>query len=209
MAEARVRLGFRNATDGQIVAMADAVLAGMTNNAAFPKPPADLATLRTALDEFNNSIAAQAAGGPAATALKYQRREAVLQLVRKIAHYVEENCNNDLSMLLSSGLTAKSMNRAPSECPKAVILGVKRGRTTELLIKVRAIPNAQVYEVRCAALAEDGTPGPWQESGFFTNWRIIPISGLTPGKMYNVQARAIGGATGYGDWSDPVSHMCI
>ena len=36
MAEARVRLGFRNATDAQIVAMADAVVAGMTNNIAFP-----------------------------------------------------------------------------------------------------------------------------------------------------------------------------
>ena len=48
MAEARVRLGFRNATDAQIVAMADAVVAGMTNNMAFPQPSVDLATLETA-----------------------------------------------------------------------------------------------------------------------------------------------------------------
>jgi hypothetical protein len=30
---------------------------------------------------------------------------------------------------------------------------------------------------------------------------------LTPGTNYNIQARAVGGSTGYSDWSDPVSHM--
>jgi len=157
MAEARVRLGFRNATDAQIVAMADAVVAGMTNNIAFPQPSVDLATLETALDQFKNAIATQAAGGRAATAHKYQRREALMRLLRKLAHYVEGNCDNDLSVLMSSGFAAKSMNRAQSACPKAVIVRVKNGRATELLVKVSAIANAKCYEIRCAALAEDGT----------------------------------------------------
>jgi 3-deoxy-D-arabino-heptulosonate 7-phosphate (DAHP) synthase len=68
MAEARVRLGFRNATDGQIVAMADAVLAGMTNNAAFPKPPADLATLRTGAETKTSRAVARSRSGPATRA---------------------------------------------------------------------------------------------------------------------------------------------
>ena len=208
MAEARVRLGFRNATDAQIVAMADAVVAGMTNNIAFPQPSVDLATLEAALDQFKNAIATQAAGGRAATAHKYQRREALMRLLRKLAHYVEGNCDNDLSVLMSSGFAAKSMNRAQSACPKAVIVRVKNGRATELLVKVSAIANAKCYEIRCAALAEDGTPGRWQNSGLFTNSRIMTVSGLTPGKMYAFQARAVGGATGYGDWSDTVSHRC-
>ncbi len=44
-------------------------------------------------------------------------------------------------------------------------------------------------------------------------WRVscghMPVSGLTPGGMYLFQVRAVGGSTGYSDWSDPVSHMSL
>ena len=52
-------------------------------------------------------------------------------------------------------------------------------------------------------------PGPWQSGGLFTNSRSMPLNGLTPGTNYTVQVRAIGGSTGYSDWSDPVSHMSL
>jgi hypothetical protein len=52
-------------------------------------------------------------------------------------------------------------------------------------------------------------PGAWQSGGLCTNSRSIPLNGLTPGKQYQVQVRAIGGSTGYGDWSDSVSHMSM
>jgi hypothetical protein len=42
-----------------------------------------------------------------------------------------------------------------------------------------------------------------------TKARGIVVPGLTPGAMYDVQVRGIGGTTGYSDWSDPVSHMCM
>jgi len=35
------------------------------------------------------------------------------------------------------------------------------------------------------------------------------MTNLTPGTTYNVQVRAIGGSTGYSDWSDPSSHMSL
>ena len=50
---------------------------------------------------------------------------------------------------------------------------------------------------------------PWQSGGLFTNSRSIPVNGLTPGANYNFQVRAIGGATGYSDWSDPVGHVSM
>ena len=51
--------------------------------------------------------------------------------------------------------------------------------------------------------------GAWQTAGAFTGARKIILTGLTPGTVYNVQARAIGGSTGYSDWSDPSSHMAM
>jgi len=36
----------------------------------------------------------------------------------------------------------------------------------------------------------------------------MTINNLTPGTTYAFQVRAVGGSTGYTDWSDPVAHMC-
>ncbi|MFO1481723.1 MAG: fibronectin type III domain-containing protein [Verrucomicrobiaceae bacterium] len=52
-------------------------------------------------------------------------------------------------------------------------------------------------------------PGPYQSGGLFTNSRSMAINGLTPGGNYQFQVRAVGGSTGYSDWSDPVSHMSL
>jgi hypothetical protein len=49
-------------------------------------------------------------------------------------------------------------------------------------------------------------PG-WKPAGSFTAARRIILTSLTSGTVYNVRARAIGGSTGYSDWSDPSSHI--
>jgi len=77
------------------------------------------------------------------------------------------------------------------------------------LVKVKPIANAKCYEVRYAALGAGGAPGPWQSGGLFTNSRSMPLNGLTPGTNYSLDVRAVGGSTGYSDWSDPVSHMSM
>jgi len=51
--------------------------------------------------------------------------------------------------------------------------------------------------------------GAWQSGGLFTNSRSMPLNGLTPGTNYSLDVRAVGGSTGYSDWSDPVSHMSM
>jgi len=44
-------------------------------------------------------------------------------------------------------------------------------------------------------------------TGIVTQARRIEIGNLPPGNTYAVQVRAIGGSTGYSDWSDPVSRI--
>ncbi len=55
----------------------------------------------------------------------------------------------------------------------------------------------------------DFPTGHEQAVGVFTNSRGIIVPDLTPGTVYNLQARAIGGTTGYSDWSDPVSRRAM
>ena len=209
MPQLRVQLGFTNAPDHSLEETAGTVLDNLYGNPAYPTPPVTAALLTAALTAFTESIAAQAQGGTAATAEKNNRRAALTDLLRQLAGYVQEKCGNDLAVLLSSGLDAVSTNRASSPLPAPTIRELLNGNSGQMLLRVGPIKNSRCYEVRHAALGAGGAPGPWQNGGLFTNSRAMPINGLTPGTTYSFQVRAVGGSTGYSDWSDPVSHMSL
>ncbi len=114
----------------QLVTMAGSVITGLTNNPAFPTPTVDLKTLQAAADNLNSALAAQALGGMAATAEKNNRREALIVLLRKLKHYVEDNCGNDEAVLLTSGFQAAASTRNRSPLANPSILGVDHGNST-------------------------------------------------------------------------------
>ena len=209
MAQLRVYLGFTNAPDHTLEETTGGILDNLYGNPAFPTPPVTQPALQAGLAAFTAAIAAQAQGGTAATAAKSNQRAALVDLLRQLAGYVQEKCGNNLATLLSSGFDAVSTNRASVALPRPAILSLDNGNSGQLLAKVTPIANAKCYEVRHAAVAAGGAPGPWQSGGLFTNSRSMPLNGLTPGTNYTVQVRAIGGSTGYSDWSDPVSHMSL
>ncbi len=205
---ARVADRLKTQSAEQLVTMAGAVITGLTNNPAFPAPTVDLKAVQTAIDDLNAALAAQSHGRSAATAEKNNKQEALIVLLRKLKHYVEDNCGNDFALLLSSGFqaAATTRNRAPLVNPS--ILSVERGNSTELVLKVTPIARAKCYEVRSAALGAGNVPGVWQTAGMFTASRPMTVAGLVPGTSYVFQVRAVGGSTGYSDWSNPVSCMC-
>ena len=67
-----------------------------------------------------------------------------------------------------------------------------------------AVSNAHSYQIQ--VLTPDGKVLKTVDS---TQARNVVIPGLTPGIIYTLIGRAVGGSTGYSDWSDPVSHMCM
>ena len=209
MPQLRVLLGFTNAPDHSIEETAQAVLGNLYGNATYPSPPVTHAALQAALTAFSTAIATAAQGGPADTADKNNKRAALIDLLRQLAGYVQANHGNDIAKLLSSGFQAVSTNRASSPLANPTITDIANGNSGQLLPRVTPIANATNYEVRYAAIGAGGVPGPWQNGGLFGNSRSMPVNGLTPGTNYTFQVRAIGGSTGYSDWSDPVSHMSM
>ena len=95
----RILQNFIARTDAQLIASAGAVIKGMTGNSALPSAPVDLKALQTAIDDLNAAIAAQPNGGPAATAHKNNKRDELIAILRKLAHYVQDNCGGDLAIL--------------------------------------------------------------------------------------------------------------
>ena len=209
MPQLRVLLGFGNMADHTLEETGGTVSASLYGNPAYPNPPVTKAVFDAALSSFSLAIPAAKMGGPTATADKNNKRAALIDLLRKLAGYVQEKHGNNMATLLSSGFRAVSMNRAQSALPAPVITGILNGTSGQLLPKIAPIANANGYESRYAAIGAGGTPGPYQGGGVFSNTRDLAVNGLTPGTTYAIQVRAHGGSTQYSDWSDSVQHMCL
>jgi hypothetical protein len=189
-----------------------AVVAGLTGNTAFPTPAvsiADLtavsiADLTAAQTAFEDAMTAMSQGGTQATADKNAKRDALVALLRTEAQYVQLNGKNDLPTLLSSGFQVNSTNTAQSPLDTPSIVQITNEMSTQLVVRVQGVDNARAYE----AQVKNGTGG-FLPAGTFTQSRRMILTGLTPGQNYTVQVRAVGGSTGYSDWSDPVSHMAM
>jgi hypothetical protein len=160
--------------------------------------------LQTQQNDFTNKIAAAQAGGPADTAAKNNSRQTLLGMLRLLAAYVQMSCNNDMARLLSSGFQAQSTNRASAPLDQPQTLALKNGTSGQLVASVSPVKNTSMYEGRIKLEGAD-----WQPSIFSGDSQHITFDGLTPGKMYTAQVRALGGSTGQSDWSDPSSHMAI
>src|SRR3989442_8865023 len=141
----RVRLSFTHERDHQIEETTGAVITGMTGNKNFPNPPVDLAEVQAALTAFSAAIAALPSGGVHATADKNKKRHALVALLRKLASYVQGNCNDDIATLLSSGFQAVSTTRAQSPFPKPVIAVVDNGHSGQLVVNVNKVVNARTF----------------------------------------------------------------
>ena len=209
MPQLRVLLGFTNAPDHSLEETAQAVLDNLYGNAAYPAPPVLQADLQTALTAFSHALAAAQQGGPADTADKNNKRDALVSLLRQLVGYVQASHGNDLAKLLSSGFDAVSTSRTLAPVVAPTIRDILNGNSGQLILRVGAIANSRGYEVRYAAIAPGGAPGPWQSAGIFTNSRSMPVNNLTPGTNYSFQVRAIGGNSSYSDWSDTVQHMSL
>jgi hypothetical protein len=140
----------------------------------------------------------------AATAAKNDAREALLLALRKDANYVEINADNDLAKLLTSGYEAASTNRQQTVLPQVNIIDVENGQSGELKARIARVENSRGYDGRIKAASGDYGP-----PISFASSRSITFSDLTPGIVYTIQIRAVGGTTGLGDWSDPISHMAM
>jgi hypothetical protein len=200
----RVSLGFAQLPDSDLDDFAGAVIGKSTSNPAFPSPPVTMAELGTLKTAFEDALAAAAQGGTGATAAKNNAREALVSALRKNANYVETIASSDLATLLSSGFESTSTNRAQSPLPKVNIIEVVNLQSGQLRARIEAVPNAKGFDGQIKP--EGGDYGPTQS---FANSRSIIFPDLTPGTLYTIRVRAIGGSTGQGDWSDPISHRAM
>jgi len=98
-----VKTGFKKLPDSDALALAGTVVKGVfVDKVIAAAPPFDEVTLQTAMDDLKGAIAAQAQarGGTVVTAVKKKKRNVLDALLRKLAHYVQANCNDDTQLVV-------------------------------------------------------------------------------------------------------------
>jgi hypothetical protein len=188
------------------------IIACMTGNAAFPKPPialvppvppdptapVDLTTRKASLDA---AITAAQGGGTLPTAAKNAALQFALDGLDALAFYVQTTARYDLPMFLTSGFQTVSNNHGQSPLDAPTITGIDNDISMQLAVHLTPITNAFGFEVQILIA------GVWTTVKYSGQARTILLIGLTTGTVVQVRARALGGSTGESDWSTPSSSM--
>ena len=214
MKNLRVYLGILRAPDLEFSEYALGVIEGMADNPAFPAPPVPLkpavppvpdapTDLTTLQQDFSAARVAAANGGTELTAIKNQKRELLADALHKLGMYVQTVARHDLALMLSSGFEACSTNRASVPLAKPAILALVNETSGQLLVRGTPVLNARSYQ---AQISTDGGQT-WKDADDYTGARRMVIAPVTPGTVYTVRIRAVGGSTKYSPWSDPSSHI--
>jgi hypothetical protein len=107
----RVSHRYTRLPDTSFNIFATSVVIAMTDNPAFLNPLVPLAVLSGLQSDFEQKMLASVIGGKITTALKKEARAALTDGLRREGIYVQ-GASLNLSMLLSSGYSAASQNRA-------------------------------------------------------------------------------------------------
>lgn len=201
----RVSLGFMEMKDTELDDFATNVAAKLTENAAtfgtLPVTPVQLTAAQTA---FHNSLSAAKGAGKAATVDKDAKRATLLGLLRQIALAIQGKPGLTAEDVGLGGLIAiVSGSHAPVAVDVPAILDVINVASTKLGLKVKPPHGFKVIEVQGAVGSN-----PPVLLGTFTNTREMVLEKLVPATVYSLQARAKFGNNRFGEWSEPVTHMC-
>lgn len=203
--QAHVSLAFAQLPVMQLPDFTTGIVNGLTQNAGvFANPPVKPTDLDAANKSLLGLIAAAVNGGTAQTNARDVGADGMIGMLRQLAAYVEDVAKGDESIITLSGFQVARRGPSPQQpLAKTVILEIKNEVSGQLLVRLNPQTNANGYEGQNST----DTGKTWQELGFFSQARRIVVPNLTPGTTYTFRFRALGGSTGSGDWSDPVSHM--
>src|ERR1700674_958308 len=135
-------LGVTQMSDGDLLARLNAVHDGMLSNSAYPSPPIDMPSFKSAIDALTAAAAAAAnEGGKSSIVERDKRRKDAIIMFRLLGHYVEGMCKNDMKTFVSSGFAvALGRQKLPAQPVAApLIVTVDQGLKGQLVIRIKKV----------------------------------------------------------------------
>ena len=206
MASIRTSRIYSRYPDTDVSRFSGGVITGLTGNPILDKPPVSPADLTIMKQTFDDAMIAANKGGQLATAMKNAARVALITALDKDASYVDINCKDDITILLSSGYEAVNTNRAQRVLEAPQILAIEHGQTGELKARIKPDANSKTFVGR---IKEDVTGSEFGPNISFASSKKILFKGLKSGVTYVIELCGIGGSTGQSDWSEPATKMAL
>ncbi len=202
-------LAFTKLAAAELLAFLNAVYQRIKDNPVFNgNLPFDMGAFKAAIDAYAAAVNDALDGSKKAIAERNRQREAVIKILRQLAHHVEAASKDDLTVFLSSGFGVRPSMRTRTQPVSEFIRKIDPGDNSgQLLVSISAVPDAYSYQVRWAASGTAETAAAWTIHSVGKTQPPVTIGNLTPGAAYVFQARALTDA-GFTDWSDPVTRIC-
>ena len=186
MANPKVVTGFNALKEDELDTVGQSIINKMTGNPNFTSPIPPLADVQTALDEFMAAMADLGAG-KGSTIIKDQKKTTLLDLLTKLATYVQLNCQDDAAIIESSGFKIKQAKTPIGPLPKPV-LKVEAGGPGQVKLTATSV-GANSYQFEYT-LAPATTSSTWQVNASTKSKTVV--NGLTSGKQYTFRVAGVG-----------------
>ena len=208
----KASLAFVKAAPADLYTFAGSVYSGMNGSAAYPNPPVDMPTFKTAIDTFDTLLTAALDGSKKALSQRNHQGEVLIKILRQLAHYVEAACKDDETTFTSSGFQAVAKVRTAIPPLSQSIRKITDGPNSGvLLVWLLAAAGALSYDLRWAPVAP-GSSAPaapaWTSSLLASTHPPATVSNLTPGTVYQFEVRILS-KTGWSDWGGNATRMAI
>jgi hypothetical protein len=183
----------------QLIKVAQAIIAALTNNPHIPSPNPPLTTLTTALNALVTTEAATKTRAAGTVAARNVARTNLLSLLHaakaNVQQVADANPEQAAAIITSAGMAVRKTadrNKAPFEAKPGTVSG-----TVQLVAKAAAVRASYEWEW-------SGDGGKTWTPASPTLQAKTEIAGLPIGTVVQFRFRAIT-KTGAGDWSQPIS----
>jgi hypothetical protein len=190
MAVVRVLINFSKMRDSALSIRAGAIVEHMTGNAYFTEPVPALSEVEAAITAYRSAQTDAQLGGIDKTEIKKQKRRALEDLLKSLAWYVQANCRNDLTILLSSGFYPHKARTPVGELEKPMAFKANNGPYPgSIQLSVGKVNGAGSYLFEYAPEPLDDTTR-WTTQ--IVTARTCLVKGLTSGRQYAFRVAGIG-----------------
>jgi hypothetical protein len=203
MSKIRITNDFEHLSDANLQVKASSIIDSLKDNPHFPDPKPDLAAVTEALEAFSNALTTAQAGNHADIAIKNQKREELLDKLRRLGEYVVFTAAGDTVKAASTNYSFARDYGGPVEISRPENLVVEDGDNSgDLRLRFNRVKGARsyVYQYTLDPISENSV---WENKVGTVSQATF--SNLQKGKRYWCRVGAVGNAETI--FSEPVSRL--
>ena len=176
-------IDFSHFKDDELFVKGTHIYDSLDGNLSFPGLAGKLPDLQTALNEYSPALAAADGGSKLDTAVKNEKRAALIEILRDIGEDVNDEADGDEVKIVSSGYDMSKDEEPVGTLPPPEDMDLEFGADPgEMYVKLTPAPRGAKYLV---LYAEDPMPDDdkdWHQQ--FSTTSKVMLSGLESGKKH-------------------------